>query len=248
MNPGPMVAIVVVLTVGLAGPRTADLGVESAGFAWAQSVRPERPIEKAPPPTPRPQVPPPAATPIKPGDSATTPGKPMGPSAPSLVPSLPTPGTGAAAAAALKLEHLSEPEFRALPDSAGIEVDGQPTTKQAFLDRLGQQRALAVAEQQAKVSALKKRFAAKRVQFLARQKAGLNARNARVRAELTRLRATAAASASTAETAAWTPALETIRNEAAELKARAGTASVAEREQIDRRAQDLLQQLERLGR
>jgi hypothetical protein len=209
MNPRCTAVTAVVLAAALGLPQAGDHGLGALGVAWAEGRRDRRGTEKAPGPTRRPRLPPPTATPGTPVD-AVAPAKPIeseaapiephapGPLTPVPMPAPPAGGVGGAAA--LQLDHLTELQFRALPDSALIEVDGQVSTKRTFLERLGQQQAVAVAEGRTRIKRLQASGAARRAEFLAREKAGLEAWNATVRAELSRLRQAASGPSTNAST------------------------------------------------
>jgi hypothetical protein len=181
MNPRCAAVTAVVLAAALGLPHADDHGLGALGVAWADGRRDRRGTQKAPGPTRRPPLPPAAATPQTPVDSVApakpiesggapiTPVEPHTPAPLTPVPTPPPPATGGGGAAALQLDHLTELQFRALPDSALIEVDGQVSTKRS-------------------IKRLQASVAARRAAFLAREKAGLEAWNATVRAELSRLR------------------------------------------------------------
>jgi hypothetical protein len=190
----------------------------AATMASGQNV-PQRKPQTAPQPTPQ-----------------TAP-QPNVPGAPGQI--SPRPG-GTPQSVVVKLEDLTQAQFKQLADSAVIQVDGQRTTKREFLDRVAREHTAALADVRAKMLESERRFADRREHFLSRRRAMAEDKNAAVRAELARLRAEAGASP-----AGPAMSLEAIRTEGVELVKRAQTASPAEREKIDQRAQELLDHLHR---
>jgi hypothetical protein len=157
----------------------------------------------------------------------------------AVAPSAPSPTNAPASTGeVLKAERLAKGEFKALPDSAVIEVYGQQTTAGAIrAKRREAQPSLDVLRAQAK-NAWKKSEAT-RAAFFDKQQVDLDARNAEVQAHAARLRLAESARVA---------ARMAVDQEAQQLVLKLQTASPAEREQIQRRARELLRQLQEVLR
>ncbi len=135
----------------------------------------------------------------------------------------------------IKADKMTREQFQALPEDQVIEFKGKKATKREILARmrqmeeLGKKASLKANEATIKAQAKFKEYHA---QFLKREKTKLDAENAKVKAELARLKK------------AWLR--DTIQEEAAQLFSRYKTASPIEKRQIDKRADELLHQLQQL--
>ncbi len=200
-------------------------GVVTVIFALAAPIVAPAPVgAQAPGPQPAPR---PAAPPVQ---------IQTAPQQPATRPSSPPANVPAPVAQAIKLEQLTKQRFDALPNDSVIDVKGQRFTKAQIKAKMDQQRAKARAVVDA--SQARRQFEVVRAEFLRKQKADLEARNAKVRAEVEKFAATPVAPSSGA----------TLRKEATELIERSKTASPAEREKFERRAEELHRQLQQLGR
>jgi len=131
----------------------------------------------------------------------------------------------------LKGEQLTKEQFKALPDNAVIEFKGQQKTKGQIIAEEEQKSKQALAKLK---NVSKPQFEAARAKFLQEQKAKLDADNAKAKAEFERMKTKFSKYAE-------------IKNEAMQLQGKSKTAPPAEQEQIEKRANELLQQLEALG-
>jgi hypothetical protein len=138
-----------------------------------------------------------------------------------------------------KLEQLTEQHFMNLPDTAMIEFQGRQMSKQQFMreadQRAQQTLGKAETEMQAKADA---DFKAVMAEFMKEQNAEIEAHNARARADFDRLSQQGAANASR---------VEAIRNEAMQLNSLFKTASGEEKVQLEKKAGELLGELQRMG-
>jgi len=159
-----------------------------------------------------------------------TPGVLQQPAAPAPQPKLERP-------VVLKAEQLTKEQFQGLPDSALIGIKGTVMTAGELRRQMEQRVAESLAKAEAEAAQAKARFEAKRAKFLQEQKARLNAQNAKALADLPRLRQQAARSTVPA-------ADDALHREAKQLLERAKTATPAEQVQIERRAGELLRQLQ----
>jgi hypothetical protein len=125
------------------------------------------------------------------------------------------------------LEPLGDAQLGSLPDQQPIGLGCQQTTAGELRARLARGASAAGAD-----------LEARRLQFFAQQQAARDARNAPARAALARLqdRATGGAAA------------EALDREARELLQRYERASPAERQELDRRADELLWQIQQTAR
>jgi hypothetical protein len=156
-------------------------------------------------------------------------------------------------AVALRAEGLTNKEFRArlkkLSDQDIVEVKGRQITKAQFLSEIGKKIQQARARVKGSAAQSQARFETLRSQFDAQQNNELEAENTRTRAQFARV-AQQWGPAGTPRVARRQPLSqrESIRREAADLIRRSGTASPAERAEIEKRAQQLLQRAKQLGR
>jgi len=157
-------------------------------------------------------------------------------------------------AVALRAEGLNNKEFRTrfkkLSDQDIVEVAGRQMTKAQFLGEIGkksqQARARVKGENAAQAQA---KFETLRSQFEAQQNTELQAENTRVRTQFARVaQQWGPAGASQAARRQPLSEREVLRREAADLIRRSGTASPAEKAEIEARAQQLLQKAKQLGR
>ncbi len=163
-----------------------------------------------------------------------TPGaqKPVTPAQPPAIgtPQRPEPG------AVVRGDQLTREQFEALPDTATIEVKGQRATKAQIRAKAAKgQEAQAKAEAASREG--KAKFEARRAQFLQQQQAKLEADNGKVSAQLAGLRRPSVRPQTGRQR-------EALQGEAADLINRSKTASPAERAQIEKRAVELLRQLQ----
>jgi hypothetical protein len=140
-----------------------------------------------------------------------------------------------------KAEQLSRQRFKTLPDSAVIERNGQRMTKAQIRAQAVRQQGAAAAQMEAATRQFQARVEQRRAQFLQRQQAQLAADNAKaMEAATRRLQADSTRQAGPRDA---------IEREAAQLFNRSRAATTADdRAQIERRATDLLRQLQQLGR
>jgi len=131
----------------------------------------------------------------------------------------------------LKGEQLTKEQFKALPDNALIEFKGQQKTKGQIIAEEEQKSKQALAKMK---NVSKSQFEAARAKFLQEQKAKIEAANAKAKADFNRLKANSAKYAA-------------IKQEALQLFNKSKTAPPAEQEQIEKRANELLQQLKQIG-
>jgi len=131
----------------------------------------------------------------------------------------------------LKGEELTKEQFKALPDSAVIEFKGQQKTKGQIIAEVEQKRKQTLAKMK---NVSKSQFEVTRAKFLQEQKAKIEAANAKAKADFERLKANSAKYAA-------------IKQEALQLFNKSKTATPAEQEQIEKRANELLQQLKQMG-
>lgn len=129
-------------------------------------------------------------------------------------------------------------KLRSLPDNAPVEFKGQRMTLGEIRAKEKQMLAAAAAKMKAAAAQSKTKFEEYAAQFNEKQQAKLRADNQKVEAEFARLQTTGGGSGQVSKRAA-------IENEARELSQRYKNASPAEKAQIDRRAGELLRQLER---
>ena len=139
--------------------------------------------------------------------------------------------TGVAGQQAYNADQLDRGQFKALPDSAVIERNGQRMTKAEILAQARRRQEQAAAARAAAAQRGRAAFDRKRTQFAERERARLAAGNARTLAEARRLEASAPRPGS----------LEAIRREAAQLRDEAQRSTTAAgRARIERRAAELL--------
>jgi len=140
-----------------------------------------------------------------------------------------------------KIGQMTKEQFKALPDNAVIEINGRQVTKQHYLAEIEQKHMQAShAKMQAMGAQMKADFEKRRVQFLKDQRAKLDASNAHVQAQFASLRQQSADPARASKHKA-------IQQEARQLYIKSKTASPADRDQIEKRAGELLQQLKQMG-
>lgn len=142
---------------------------------------------------------------------------------------------GAPATQVLHAEKVPKREFdrqlRTLPDSAVVEAQGRRLTVGEIRAKSVEiQKAVAAKIDAAAVDA-RSRFAEREKQFVQQREARLETENGRAVAGLARARE-----------------FEAIRQEAARLLERSKTATAAEQTEIERRAGQLLQQLQKIPR
>ncbi len=151
---------------------------------------------------------------------------------------------GALAPPVSSVDQMTKEQFRqmlkAAPDGQVFEFRGQQTTAGALRAIIWQKHKEALAKAQAHAGEARARFEARRAQFLQAQQAKLQADNARIRTEFARLHG----AQSTA--VVLSPQHQAIQQEAIQLLHRAKTAPPAEQVHIERRAGELLQQLQQL--
>ena len=141
--------------------------------------------------------------------------------------------------APIKVETLSPTTFKALPDSAVIEAkDGSRTTAGALREKHRQLEAELETKKAVAAAANRAKFEAKRAEFLQKQRAEIEQRNAATLAKIEEMKR--------ASPPPQPPALSDAElQEALQLAHRVETASPAERDALDGRAQELLQHLHR---
>lgn len=157
-------------------------------------------------------------------------------------------------AVALRAEGLANKEFRArlkkLSDHDVVEVAGRQMTKAQFVSEIGKKSQRARARVKGEnATQSQARFETLRSQFEAQQNTELESENMRVRAQFARV-AQQWGPAGASQVARRQPLSEreSIRREAVELIRRSGAASPAERAEIEKRAQQLLQRAKQVGR
>jgi len=159
-------------------------------------------------------VPPPAATPL-------------------------VPATGSAVqnrAGTIDGNTLTKDQFRALPPSAVIQVQGRQTTKQEILDKA---RTNLHASSRATSQQLSARLNDVRTKFLQKQQADLKSRNDKVQAALAQRRANE-------EVFTRSPQFLALHNQAVSLQAEYDRATPAEKTKLESRARELQKQLKNL--
>jgi hypothetical protein len=131
---------------------------------------------------------------------------------------------------------LGKEQFRALPPSALIQVQGRQVTKQAMLDQVKTrpQRASTISSQQrtARLNELRGRF-------LQKQQAELRSRNEKVMAAFTQRRVHEEAFTHSAQ-------FLKIHNEAIALRSEYDRASPSQKTRLEARARELQRQLQNL--
>jgi hypothetical protein len=129
-------------------------------------------------------------------------------------------------------QQLTKDQFMALPPEAVIDFGGKRMTKRAFL--IERARALEQANKtlQDTRAHAKQEFAARRKAFLAAEQAQLKAANLKVQAEINGLLA--------ADAAAHGPNWEARKKQAAALLKQAASAQFLRRQQLEKRAAELL--------
>lgn len=139
-----------------------------------------------------------------------------------------------------KIEQITKEQFKTLPDNAMVEFKGRQMTKRQFIAE-SEQKAKEIAQgHKAQAEAKgKAEFEARRAKFLQEEKQRIAANNAKARAEFLRLKQHASS--------AQAQRVSAIRQEAIQLNIRAKNASPAELEQIDKRAGQLIHELNQLG-
>jgi hypothetical protein len=161
--------------------------------------------------------------------------KPVAPAQPHT-PAIGAPQPSVPSATTHKAEQLTKQQFDALADSAVIDVKGQQTTKAKIVAKLTSAKgAKARADEAARQ--VQAKFATERDQFAQQQQAKIKAGNANVAAPVASAPGTTSASQRQA-----------LHDEATQLLNRSKSASPAERAAIDKRAAELLKQLQQLGR
>ncbi len=143
-----------------------------------------------------------------------------------------------------KVEQLTKDQFDRLADDEVIDVKGRQINVGELRAKRRQAEAEAPALEKAAADKAKADFEAYRTKFLQEQKAKLDAENAKVGEEVTRWRTQHPSPAQPTASVGDDAQVKAIRDEARQLLERSKTASPAEQEQIERRAGELLQQLE----
>ena len=135
---------------------------------------------------------------------------------------------------------ITKEQFRALPPETVLDVQGKKITKAELLAEAKAKSDQAIQAQtktlQAKAAS---DFEAARAKFLEQQETELQARNAKVTAEITRLKTLQSQFEASA-------AYKAIEKETADMQARYGSASPADRAKLQARAQVLHQQLRQM--
>ena len=136
------------------------------------------------------------------------------------------------ASSTLSITEMTPEQFKALPPDAAIDVDGERITKRAFLDRrqaAGERAFKEILEWRAQA---KTKFEGRRKALLESEQAKLEEGNKKAHAEADRLAAV--------DAAAHGPNWEARKKQAFELLDQAVMASGEQREQLAKRAADLL--------
>jgi len=133
-----------------------------------------------------------------------------------------------------KAEGLTKDKFNALPDNAVIEVKGVQMTKQQLIASKKQKRDEAISRMKTKAAVPNTQFEAARTKFLQEQKNKLDADNAKAKTKFERMKTNSSKYAE-------------IKNEALKLNEKSKNATPAEQEQIEKRANELVQQLKQMG-
>ena len=156
---------------------------------------------------------------------------------PAATPLFPVTGSPAQnRASAIDGNTLTKDQFRALPLSAVVQVQGRQTTKQEILDKA---RTNLHTSSRATPQQLSARLSEVRTKFLQKQQADLKSRNDKVLAALAQRRANE-------EVFARSPQFLALHNEALSLQSQYDRATPAEKTKLESRARELQKQLQKL--
>jgi hypothetical protein len=154
-------------------------------------------------------------------------------------------------AASKQQPRMTRQQFEALPPDHVLDLGGQRVTKRQVLARIEQRRAALKNHLETQAAQQAAAFQSQRTALLKEQAAKLEAGNAKTRQQFASLRVSGAGPARTTggtRSPASSAQIQAIEREAAELYAASKTASASERARINKRAAELLQQLQRVPR